>query len=397
VLTAVRQAADDQLQSVKADLAAVRRALLAAIALTVAAVVVAALLFGKSLSTPLVKMAATMKRLAAGDLEAKPEQFNRSDEIGTISRALTIFRDKLVENRALEAAQLEAKQQAEADRKLAMRQVADGFEHAVGGIMRTVSSASSAIETAASGLTETAVATQQLSSTVAAASAQSSSSVQSAAAASEQLASSVAEIGRQVKASSTVAASAVQQADTTNGRIAQLKGTVERIGEVVKMISAVAGQTNLLALNATIEAARAGESGRGFAVVASEVKALATQTAKATEEIETQIAQMQLATDSSVAAIKEIGDTIAKISKISSAIAVAVEQQGSATQEIARNVSEAARGASQVSDSIEAVNRGASDTGTAAGQVHDSAASLLKESERLTTEVEQFLATVRAA
>jgi len=397
VLTAVRQAADDKLQLVKADLAAMRRALLAAIALTVAAVVVAALLFGKSLSSPLVKMAATMKRLAAGDLEAEPEQFNRSDEIGTISRALAIFRDKLVENRTLEAAQLEAKDQAEADRKLAMRQVADGFEHAVGGIIRTVSSASSAIETAASGLTETAVATQQLSSTVAAASAQSSSSVQSAAAASEQLASSVAEIGRQVKASSKVAASAVQQADTTNGRIAQLKGTVERIGEVVKMISAVAGQTNLLALNATIEAARAGESGRGFAVVASEVKALATQTAKATEEIETQIAQMQLATDSSVAAIKEIGDTIAKISEISSAIAVAVEQQGSATQEIARNVSEAARGASQVSDSIEAVNRGASDTGTAAGQVQDSAASLLKESDRLTTEVEQFLATVRAA
>ena len=164
--------------------------------------------------------------------------------------------------------------------------------------------------------------------------------------------------------------------------------SADRIGEVVKLISAVAAQTNLLALNATIEAARAGEAGRGFAIVASEVKALAAQTAKATEEVGKQIAQMQSATEHSVGSIREISGTIQTISQISSTIAASVEQQGAVTQEIASNVQQAAQGASQVAGSIFEVSRGASDTGTAAGQVHGTALALLNQSSQLKTEVE---------
>jgi methyl-accepting chemotaxis protein len=170
-----------------------------------------------------------------------------------------------------------------------------------------------------------------------------------------------------------------------------------RIGEVVKLITAIAEQTNLLALNATIEAARAGEAGRGFAVVAQEVKALAAQTANATDEIGGQIAGMQRATAESVGAIKEISGTIEKISEIATIIASAVEEQGAATSEVARNIQQAAQGTSQVAESITEVNRGASDTGSASAQVLSSARSLAQESNRLKAEVRQFLTTVRAA
>jgi methyl-accepting chemotaxis protein len=345
----------------------------------------------------LVQIAASMQRLAQGDLESANARFRRSDEIGTISDALAVFRDKLIENRELAAAQVTAKQQAEAERRHAMHEMASQFERAIGSIVQTVSAAASTIETAADGLTRTAATTQTLSSSAAKASAQSSDNVRSAAAASDQLASSVAEISRQAQDSRLVATSAVEQADATNARIGELKQSVGRIGDVVKMISAVASQTNLLALNATIEAARAGESGRGFAVVASEVKALATQTAKATEEIEAQIAGMQSATDQSAAAIAAVSQTISRIAEISSAIAASVVEQGAATQEIARNVQQAAQGATDVSGNIDAVAQGAQATGEASANVHSSALSLLNESKTLAAEVERFLHTVRAA
>jgi len=207
----------------------------------------------------------------------------------------------------------------------------------------------------------------------------------------------VSEIGRQVQESSDIASQAVKQAQQTDARINELSQAAGRIGDVVKLITAIAEQTNLLALNATIEAARAGEAGRGFAVVASEVKQLASQTAKATEEISAQIASMQTATQESVGAIKEIGGTIGRISEIAGAIAAAVQEQGAATGEIARNVGEAAKGTAEVASNITEVNRGAGETGSASAQVLSSAQSLSAESNHLKAEVEKFLSTVRAA
>ena len=396
-LAAVQKAADLRQAEVKAELASVRWYVFWSICITISTMTLLAFMFGQWLSTPLVKMARAMEHLSQGDLDSGFDPVDRRDEIGKISRALSVFRDKLLESRRLTADHAKAQERAAMERRNAVLQVAEGFERTIGKIVEAVVTASTEIEVAAGSLAKTAEATQGLTATVAAISEQSSANVQSAAAAAEEMVSSVSEIGRQVQGSQRVSNAAVAQAEQTNVRINELSHSAGRIGEVVKMISAVAEQTNLLALNATIEAARAGEAGRGFAVVASEVKALAGQTAKATDEIGTQIAQMQSATQLSVSAIREIGNTIGQISEISAAIAGAVEEQGAATQEIARNVQQAAQGASRVEGSIAEVNRGATETGSASEQVHSSARALRSESDLLKSAVEEFLATVRAA
>jgi methyl-accepting chemotaxis protein len=290
-----------------------------------------------------------------------------------------------------------AREQAEAERKTGMQKLADEFEAAVGKIVDKVSTTSMELESAAGSMSKTAETTQELSAAVASASEESSANVQSVAAATDEMATSVTEIGRQVQESSRIADEAVSQAERTDGRIAELSQAAGRIGDVIKLITAIAEQTNLLALNATIEAARAGEAGKGFAVVAQEVKQLASQTAKATDDIRSQIAGMQTATQESVTAIKEIGGTIGKISQIATSVAAAVEEQGASTQEIARNIQQAAEGTSQVTGNITEVTRGASETGSAATQVLQSAQSLSNESNQLKMKVAKFLATVRAA
>jgi methyl-accepting chemotaxis protein len=396
-LTNVRNAADERLVSVKADLASVRRYVFWSICISVLTMMAAALWFGRRLTAPLVRMVGAMERLAKGDLDSSVPQIDRRDEIGKISAALSVFHGKLRENRELAADTEKTKLEVEAHRKQAMLEIADGFEAAVGKIVGTVSSASSEIELAANGLSKTAEATNALSTTVAAASEQSSASVQSAAAACEQMVSSVTEIGRRVVQSQEIASAAVGQADRTNVQIAELSQSAGRIGEVVRMISEVAEQTNLLALNATIEAARAGEAGRGFAVVASEVKSLASQTAKATDEIRAQIASMQDVTTSAVSAIRKIGQTIGEINDVTTAVAAAVEEQGAATREIARNIQQAAGGTSEVSSNIVGVSTASAEAGEAASAVLSAAAALRQEADGLRAEIDAFLSNIRAA
>jgi methyl-accepting chemotaxis protein len=348
-------------------------------------------------SRPITALAEVMRRLSANDLDVQIPSTQRRDEIGLMANAVQVFKVTMTEAERLRAERTGAEQRAAAQRRADMQKLAGEFQAAVGNIVDAVSSASTQLETAAHSLTKTAETTQELSTSVAVASEQASANVNSVASASEQLAGSVNEIARQVRESSKIAHEAVAQAQKTDSRIAQLSQAAGRIGDVVKLITSVAEQTNLLALNATIEAARAGDAGKGFAVVAHEVKALAAQTAKATEEISHQIAGMQTATQESVAAINEIGETINRMSGIAAAIAETVEQQGAATQEISRSVQQAARGTTEVATSISSVSRGASETGSASTQVLSSAQSLSHQSGHLKTELDKFLTTIRAA
>jgi methyl-accepting chemotaxis protein len=355
----------------------------------------ALVIFG--VTRPLKEMTAAMLSVAGGDLETAVPAFGQKDEIGQLAGALEQFKLTGQENRRLQTEQREREAKAAAERKADMRKLADAFEAAVGAVVQTVSASSTELEAAAATLMHTAENTQRLSTAVASASEEASANVQSVASATDELSTSVNEISRQVHESSRIARDAVNQAQATDARINELAQASQRIGDVVKLITAIAEQTNLLALNATIEAARAGEAGRGFAVVASEVKALAAQTANATGEISAQIASMQTATHESVAEIKQIGGTIQRISEIAATIAASVEEQGAATQEIARNVQQAAHGTTEVAANIGDVNKGAGETGSASGQVLSSARELSQQGNRLKLEVDQFLATVRAA
>jgi methyl-accepting chemotaxis protein len=369
---------------------------LGCLALVIGLAGIASVYLVRDVSRCIASIVTPMRALSDGDLTADVPAASRTTEIGQMADALQVFKQALI---AKQAADADAAADAEAKIQRGQRidAITRNFEIMIGNMVDSLSSASTELEAAANTLTNTADTTQQLSSSAVSASRDVSDNVQSVAAASEEITSSVGEIGRQVQEANRVAQDAVAQAHSTDASIGQLAQAAARIGDVIKLITAVAEQTNLLALNATIEAARAGDAGRGFAVVASEVKALAAQTAKATEEISAQIAGMQSATDMSVAAIRGIGRTIASISEISSTIAAAVEEQGAATQEIARNMQEAAHLSTQVATNVTDVNKGAGETGSASTQVLASARSLSKESGQLRLEVDKFLNDIRAA
>jgi len=352
---------------------------------------------GRSISRPLALLGSRMQNLANGELDGDIPGAGRGDEVGKMAATVQIFKDNALRMRDLEKSESDRHQRTAAERRAAMENLAGDFERSVNGIVRSVSTAAAGMQSTAQSMTTTASDASARAATVSAASQSASSNVGTVAAAAEELSSSVSEISRQVARSSEVASRAVGDAERTNATVQVLSTGAEKIGEVVKLIHSIAAQTNLLALNATIEAARAGESGRGFAVVASEVKALANQTAKATEEISAQVAAMQQSTSDAVAAINGITQTIAQMSEITVSIAAAIEQQGEATREIARNIQSVATGSSEVNAHIGGVTTAAAATGAAASDVLANARELDNQSSMLRSAVDGFLAKVRAA
>ncbi|MGU3362462.1 methyl-accepting chemotaxis protein [Methylobacterium sp. M6A4_1b] len=372
------------------------------IAFAVIGLVLAALLCGSivvfGITRPLGRLVAVLRRMAEGAIDADIAEARRSDEIGAVGKAVDGIKT-MVARKAAEEAEVRriADAAALAERRRTMVELADRFEGAVGGIVGMVSSSSNELQVTAQSMTATASQTASQSTTVAAAAEEAAVNVNTVASAAEELGTSVQEIGRQVSNSADLAQSAVAEADTTSALVHELSGAVSRIGDVVGLISTIAGQTNLLALNATIEAARAGEAGRGFAVVAAEVKELANQTARATGEISQQIGHIQGATGQAVAAIGSITTRIRDINAVATAIAAAVEQQGAATQEIVRNVAQASAGTQAVTGNIAGVAQAAEETGAAATEVLGAAGELSRQSEHLNAEVQRFLGSVRAA
>lgn len=350
----------------------------------------------RGVTRPLGLITGAMEGLSRREYSTEIVGLGRRDEIGQMAKALDIFRNGLIEAERLALAQ-QAEQAQKAARQDRIEAYIATFDETTNQALGTLSSAATELQATAKLMTDTASETNDQAAAVAAASEQMTANVQTVAAASEELSSSIGEIGRQVLESASIANQAGADAENTVSQVRKLNDSAQRIGDVVKMISDVAAQTNLLALNATIEAARAGEAGKGFAVVAAEVKNLAQQTAKATEEISSQVAAVQGETAGVVVAIEAIGRTIQRMNEISSTVASAVEEQGAATQEITRNVQQAASGTQQVSENIVDVTKGASQTGSAAAQVLGAADDLAQQGERLKQDVESFLHNIRTA
>ena len=349
------------------------------------------------LSRPMAAVIVSMEAVAKGNLKAQIPFTAKTNEIGVMARALEVFRQGLEEAESLRIAGAEQKARAEAERRAATLKLADDFERSVGSIVELVSAAATEMQAAAAQLSATAQESSAQTVAVSAAAEEAGANVTSVASSAEELGASVNEIGRQVEASASIAHDAVAEAKSAVEIVGELNAVASSIGGVLDLIAGLAGQTNLLALNATIESARAGEAGKGFAVVASEVKMLAGQTARATTEISAKIAQIQATTARAAATIQGIAGTIQTIDATSAAIAAAVDQQSSATQEIVQAVSQASIGTREVTSNISGVAVAAEQTGEAASQVLSSSSELAQQAERLHTEMDRFLVTVRAA
>lgn len=369
---------------------------IAAVVILVVLVSVVGFLLSRSIAKPVHALNATMTEMAAGKLKLDVPYKDRKEEMGSMARTLENFRLALIRAEEMRTEQQQAQEQQNA-RARTIADLVTKFDKVITEVVGGVNSSSTQLQSTAQTMTQTADEMSQQATTVAAASEQASSSVQTVASAAEELSASIGEISNRVSESMRVVGDAVSEANNTNERVKHLAEAARKVGDVITLINEIAAQTNLLALNATIEAARAGEAGKGFAVVASEVKNLASQTAKATEEIAAQVKSIQDETYSSVQAIEHITTTISKVSEISTMISAAIEEQGAATQEISRNVQQAAAGTSEVTENIAGVTVASQDTGRAASDVLEAARHLAQNGSRLKQEVDTFLQGVRTA
>jgi methyl-accepting chemotaxis protein len=385
-----------RLDSLAATRTQIQQSMIIGGVLTVIVVAGLGIFVASSVSKRTANLTKVMTTLAGGELNVKVPYSKESDEIASMAKAVEVFKDNLIET---EQRREEEKRKAREDQ--VRREKHDGlfrdFEASVSIVVSTVSHSAQEMRRYAESLSHSADEASKRAATVATGASQAASNVATAAAATEELTASIHEITRQVSDSTRTATAAVDEARLANQAVSSLSNAANKIGQVVQMISEIANQTNLLALNATIEAARAGEAGKGFAVVASEVKNLASQTAKATEDITTQISTMQQVVGEAVHAIQGMAHTIEKINTGATAISAAVEEQGAATSEIARSVQEASSGTKDVSDSIGTVMTAANETGQVAGEVLNAASALAGESTRLQEEVEAFIKGMRVA